>query len=386
MQTQTVEDKIKHFLEKKFRYSKSFATMDCYKTALNKFEEFLRVEHNLDINQLLLQFEKKTLDPIEILDQFYSFMSKYCKKNYSNRTISLYVIVAKEFLNSQNLHIYNEDVKQKFRLPKKSIVYEEGLTKEILIRLLHNSPAKLQTAILVCASSGMRIEELVQLKISDVDFSTNPTTISIRAETTKTREPRFTHMTTEATTSLKDYLRRSFEWTEGSTIDGYIFLSNDAFEPIRHYRNVHCAKSSLHQMLKRVIKSVPELAIKNSNGRNMIHFHAFRAWFKTQVTDAHQSDFAEALLGHKSIKIVYYRQNSKNRLKTYLEVEPALTISDFTKVEATMEELKVELISVKLELEKVKQWKETSDKCERKNNQIQGEREDRNTNKIAEKI
>lgn len=365
MQTQTVEDKIKHFLEKKFRYSKSFATMDCYKTALNKFEEFLRVEHNLDINQLLLQFEKKSLDPIEILDQFYSFMSKYGKKTYSNRTISLYVIVAKEFLNSQNLHIYNEDVKQKFRLPKKSIVYEEGLTKEILIRLLHNSPAKLQTAILVCASSGMRIEELVQLKISDVDFSTNPTTISIRAETTKTREPRFTHITTEATTSLKDYLRRTFGWKEESAIDGYIFLSNEAVDPIRHYRNVHCAKSSLHQMLKRVIKSVPELAIKNSNGRNMIHFHAFRAWFKTQVTDAHQSDFAEALLGHKSIKIVYYRQNSKNRLKTYLEVEPALTISDFTKVETTMEELKIELISVKLELEKVKQWKDAFGKYAR---------------------
>ena len=84
MQTQTVEDKIKHFLEKKFRYSKSFATMDCYKTAMNKFEEFLRVEHNLDINQMLLQFEKKTLDPIEVLDRFYSFMSKYGKKNKIN--------------------------------------------------------------------------------------------------------------------------------------------------------------------------------------------------------------------------------------------------------------------------------------------------------------
>ena len=135
MHIETIDDKIKHFLEKKFRYSKSFATMDCYKTAMNKFEEFLRVEHNLDINQMLLQFEKKTLEPIEILDRFYSFMSKYSKKNYSNRTISLYVIVAKEFLNSQNLHVYNEDVKQKFRLPKKSIVYEEGLTKEILVRL-----------------------------------------------------------------------------------------------------------------------------------------------------------------------------------------------------------------------------------------------------------
>jgi integrase len=42
--------------------------------------------------------------------------------------------------------------------------------------------------------------------------------------------------------------------------------------------------------------------MKNDNGRNAIHFHAFRAWFKTQVTDCHQSDFAEALMGHTSLK------------------------------------------------------------------------------------
>ncbi|MEX2060317.1 MAG: tyrosine-type recombinase/integrase, partial [Nitrosopumilaceae archaeon] len=244
-------------------------------------------------------------------------------------------------------------------------VYEEGLTKEVLVRLLHNSPAKLQTAILVACASGVRIEELVQLRISDVDFSTNPATLQIRAETTKTREPRFTHMTSEATTSLKDFLRRTLGWTEGSTLDGYLFLPNED-DPVRHYKNVHCAKSSLHQMLKRVIKSVPELAKQNSNGRNAIHFHAFRSWFKTQVTDAHQSDFAEALLGHKSVKLTYYRQNNKTRLKTYLEVEPALTVSDFTKVESTMEELKGELASVKIELEKQRQRIEIAEKYDKK--------------------
>ncbi len=214
MQIQTVDEKIQYFLEKKFRYSKSYATMDAYKTALRKFQEFLRVELNIDINQLLIQFEKKTLDPIDVLDRFYMFLSNYGKKGYASRTICLYVIAAKEFLNSQNLHIYNEDIKQKFRLPKKSPIYEEGLTKDILVRLLHNSHTKLQTAILLCSSSGMRIEELVQLRISDIDFSTNPTTLQIRAETTKTRELRLTHITTEATTLLKDYLRRTLGWTE----------------------------------------------------------------------------------------------------------------------------------------------------------------------------
>lgn len=60
------------------------------------------------------------------------------------------------------------------------------------------------------------------------------------------------------------------------------------------------ARNSLANQLRKVIESIPELAMKNENGRNSIHFHAFRAWFKTQVTDAHQSDFRSFDGTHKS--------------------------------------------------------------------------------------
>ena len=86
-------------------------------------------------------------------------------------------------------------------------------------------------------------------------------------------------------------------------------------------------------MLQHVRSNIPELNKKNENGRNAIHFHALRAWFKTQVTDAHQSDFAEALMGHKSLKLVYYRQNEKARAKTYLDVEHSLTIAETEKLD-----------------------------------------------------
>lgn len=365
MHIQTIEDKVDAFLEKAFRVSKSYSTRRSYQGAINKFEDFLRIKFNLDINQALRLFEAKSLDPIVALDEFYTYLSK-C--NLSNGTIRGYVVVAKEFLNSQNLHIYNEDLKQRFRLPKKDFIYEEGLTKEILVRLLHNSPPKLQTAILVCASSGMRVGELVQLRVSDIDFSTNPTTIYLRREITKTRETRFTHITTEATNSLKDYLRRTFGWTEESKDDHHIFMNyitND--DPKTYHKAVMSAKVVLMTMMIKIVRSVPELSRKNENGRNNIHFHALRAWFKTQVTNTHQSDFAEALMGHKSIKLTYFRQNAKDRLKTYLGVEPSLTISDFTKIEATMEDLKTELASVKIELEKQRQRIEVAEKYEKKN-------------------
>ena len=44
-------------------------------------------------------------------------------------------------------------------------------------------------------------------------------------------------------------------------------------------------------------------------------------------------------MGHKSIKLVYYRQNAKKRQKTYLDVEHALTISESEHIEKNYSEL-----------------------------------------------
>ncbi len=368
-----IVDQIKTFLDRKYRYSKSFSTRRTYQGAIEKFEEFLTSKYNTNLTDVLPQFESNTINPLEALDEFYTFLTQYRlrdgKIGYSNASISLFIVTVKEFLNSMNLHIYSEDLKQKFRLPRKEIVSEEGLTKEKIIRVLRNSPLKLQTAILMCASSSMRIGELVQLKISDINFDTNPITISIRKETTKTRQSRRTHVTAEAAKSLKDYLRRTHDWPENNVPDRYILLVNEqnyAIDTNEHNKAIRSACSGLQQSLLSIVKSIPELAQKNDNGRYGIHFHALRAWFKTQVTNAHESDYAEVLMGHKNIKTIYYRNNPQAELETYQKVESALTVSDLTTMEDTMTDLKTELTSVKLELEKVKRHQEIASKYQRK--------------------
>ena len=107
----------------------------------------------------------------------------------------------------------------------------------------------------------------------------------------------------------------------------------------RYAQDVSVAISNLQNQLTRVIEKIPELNVKNVNQRNSIHFHAFRAWFKTQVTDAHQSDFAEALMGHISVKLLYYRQNDKARSQTYRQIEHAVTIADTEKFDQNITEM-----------------------------------------------
>jgi len=373
-----IHDKIARFLDRKFRASKSYSTKSTYKTALNQFKNFAYQDYNQELDKLLENISAKILDPIDVLDDFFTYLTKVKagkKTGYSNSSIRTYIIVAKEFLNDVGCKIYSEDLRQKFRLPKKTSVLEEGLTKEQISQILRLANYRLASVILVACSSGMRIGEIIQLKLSDIDFTTKPVTIRIRAETAKTREGRITHISSEASKALKDFLIKVQPQRQN---EDYLYLVDyqkrmkelkanakkntglleqrikENLETMSqddlHYQNVNMTKHNFENQLGRIIQNIPELNKKSDNGRYQVHFHAFRYFFKTQVTDAHQSDFAESLMGHKSIKLVYYKQNTKARIRTYLEIEHALTISDteqidrnYSQIQEANQELKADL-------------------------------------------
>jgi integrase len=277
-----------------------------------------------------------------VLDEYYTFLSNYqtrTKRNgYSSEAINSYIRIAKDFLNHQGCKIYNEDMKMKFRLPKRTSAYQKGLTREVINRVIRFANPKLATIILMACSSGMRIGEIIQLKLSDVDLSTT-TTITIRGITTKTRETRLTHISSEAANSLQDYLARYGPQNEFLFLREHELKNPDVSDEEKYFKYVMATKHNLESQLSRCIKKIPELNAKNENQNYWIHFHAFRAWFKTQVTDAHQSDFAEALMGHKSLKLVYYRQNDKARSETYQRIEYCLTIADTEKLDRNYSEM-----------------------------------------------
>jgi len=277
---------------------------------VHRFINFIQTQHNQDFEQFLGTLKQSDSDPIGILDEYYTFLAGG-KRPLATNSIRIYLVIAKDFLNYLGCKIYIEDIKQRFRIPKMRHTYEEGLTKDIINRILRFANPKLATSILMLCSSGMRISELLQLRIQDINFEKNPTTILIRADTTKSRETRVTCISSEATNALQDYIKRYH-------ITNHIFIKNNHKSEDDYAKNVVVTRQSFEQMLRLVRDNIPELNKKNENGRNSIHFHALRAWFKTQVTDAHQSDFAEALMGHKSLKLVYYRQNEKARAKTWM--------------------------------------------------------------------
>jgi integrase len=338
---------LQNFLDAVFSTSQSYASVHSYKSAIkggkNGFRKFLDENYNMDELQLQEEVKNNKTDIYKVLSDYVIFLSK---SGIYPRTVKQWFSGVKSYLTHIGIEIYNEKCKQRVRLPKIHKIRKEPLTRDLIIRVLNVLPFKLRTVFYVAIASGMRIGEIAELRLSDIDFTNNPTKIFIRAETTKTREDRETFLTTEATSVLKDYLNRYFTWKETD--------SNLNLQKVKIFGRTSLAKRKilpkideqrgsvdiLEQSLNNYLKNIPDLNIKMRNGKRLIHYHALREFFYTTVSNTVGSNFAHALMGHHSYLDTYYSLSEKDQIKMYLKCEAHLTMSDFTKIEEELEKTK----------------------------------------------
>jgi len=105
MQTQDI---ISRFLERKFCISHSYSTRNAYNAAIRKFQEFLRTQKNFDLSQMFCQILQRRLDPLEVLDEYHTFLSSYktrTKTGYSSEAVNQYIIVAKDLMGHKSLKL-----------------------------------------------------------------------------------------------------------------------------------------------------------------------------------------------------------------------------------------------------------------------------------------
>jgi len=343
MPERTPEQVKKGFLDSAYVPSHSEFTVKSYTTSINKLRSFLDERYHYNEIQFANEIVCGKLNVYEILREF---VVNIDKQGYKPRSVRAYLSGVKGYLRYLGVRINTDDFRQIVKTPKAMTNHEKALTKEILIRLLRICHQKLQTSILVVVSSGLRIGELVQLRLDDVDFTSTPTKIRVRAETAKTRQGRETFISVEATKALKDYLVHYFDWNEkgdnshmhqkpifGRTSKG------DTYDNQKISGTRWSSELSLQQSLRTHVDKIPELNVKNENDRSLIHWHSFRKYFRTTVGNEVNRDFAEALMGHDFYMSTYYTLSEDKKRELYLKAEPALTISDFEKVERNLHEL-----------------------------------------------
>lgn len=344
-QAKTPEQALEDYLDSIYIQSHSQYSVASYRTAIdgqkNGFRKFLQEKYNCDEIQLAHRIENKELDVYAVLNDYAIFLDK---KGVKPKSIRLWFTVVKGYLTHLQVEVFSEKCKQRVKLPKVRRIKKEALTKEILVKLLRNLDAKLETAVLVAISSGMRVGEISGLTLADIEFNHEPVKINIRAETSKSREDRETYLTNEASEALKDYLKRYFGWKEDSAnsqLQGLRIFGRTSKKEGRIPKLEEQLSDAilLQKTLHRRIGKVPELNRLARNGRKVIHFHAFREYFYTVVSNVSGSNFAHALMGHHEYLDTYYTLSEKQQIQLYQKAIPYLTVSDYTRIEQDLEKI-----------------------------------------------
>jgi len=121
------------------------------------------------------------------------------KTRYSPVTVRKHIITIKRFLK-----FVEYPTADQIKIPKiprrRKIVIKVKDVRE----LLKKADLKTKAAILLCATSGLRAQELYKLTLDDIDIENR--TIYVRAEITKDYEDRITFFSEEAREALLEYL------------------------------------------------------------------------------------------------------------------------------------------------------------------------------------
>ncbi len=348
------------WLDKMFRKSESEGTKLMAQTALNVFEDFCNYQKKTE-SQLIreLQMLSKAGEIRKLclfLDRFVQFMNQdhpditrldpFRKKNLISfkrkgpKTIKSYFGFIKSYLRlCHDVKITSEDVKDYITFPKIRKEPRKAVTIEILKRIFHEASPQRRALYNVLVSSGMRLGEALQLTKNDIHLDENPVRVTIRAETTKTKEGRESYISSEAIDKLKPVIENIEDEDRIFVEEKYLKRFKSIKLAVAHEDHIFSRlRERLSQKDKRFKEKYPNSYLF------VVNIHSFRAYFHTKASEKHGVEYANALDGHSGYLSQYYRKSPQERAKMYLELEPSLLIESIKpEVEKTKDRIIDEL-------------------------------------------
>ncbi len=342
--SKTVEDFLSNFT--------SSSTIRGYRCHLKNFFEVIEKDpetYIVDVRRL------ENSDKLDVLEEYERDINKFWKwlidHDLSPKTVSNSVNCVRVFLKQYRIRLDDvvwENIRRR-GTGNKPVTKELPVTKEMLKQILIHGDAKAKALFLVAASSGLRVGELVQLKLTDIESESSPTKIIVRytgPNSVKTKTSRITFITDEATIALREWLkqrdgsialavkRTNFPNAKKNPDDDRVFPFQT--NNVRNIWNGLLEKTGLDQKDERT-------------GRYLIHIHSLRKYFRTRFS-RHNRDIAEILMGHEGY-LGTYRQFTEDELieefkkgaKHLLVFETSVDSEELIEMQKSLEETKKKL-------------------------------------------
>jgi integrase len=306
-------------------------TRKSYRTGLHHFERFLNSKQQTTDTVISL-LQNQHINIYELLDQFVSYLTR---QKISNASLKTYIAVIRSFLEYKDIDISNAKFKRKVKMPRTYADSEEPLSlADIRLLLEYNSNRRLSTYILLLVSSGMRAMEACSLRLQDVDFTINPTRITIRKEYSKTKRIRTIYCSDESSNHLRKLIRPSKQPQD------LIFALEDGKKP-----------ESIYTRLLEQFQKLQHIANKNQrkegSHRRKITLHSFRRLAFSTINEQTNSEYANWYLGHHHS--VYWTHKEEERREIYrTKCMPFLTIYQETRDNIIENALREKDITIKL--------------------------------------
>jgi len=226
------------------------------------------------------------------------------------------------------------------RLPKgsRARTEEAELTREVLRKILTHADAKGRALFLLLASSGMRIGEALQLRLDDVDLNTDPPTVTVRGEYTKSGDKYVTFMTAEAKEALVEWLKIRGDYLKTSRCRG---RGLGRIKNLGDPRVFPFSKYVAEQMWRNAIRKAEMAERDKFTNRHKLHIHMLRKFFLSQAKLAVPETVAEAWAGHSGYLDDAYRRYSMEQMRRlYKKAEPYLLVAvpkDIAEIQTTFQ-------------------------------------------------
>src|SRR5215469_11163861 len=316
-----------------------------YLSRLKDFQGFIENKYGFSVDELVPEIKQGQRDVYDILNSYAAHLKS--SNSISRLTLKQRVVTVKNFFECYDIEISDRRFKLKVKLPKIIRKKKEALSKELIIEILNVCDnIRLRTYVILLAATGMRAVEALSIRIKDINFDSNPATLFVRGEYTKTKVDRTIFLTEEAVQQLQSWLDYKYrtrrvcyqDKQKGKVITEYrtpekkdtdlvfaVYQDKDMPNPGSLYDDLG---GSFADTLDRSGKGEKE---DGNQRRRQITLHSLRRFVKTTISDLGYADFSEWFIGHSGS--TYWTKKDKEKAEIFLKIEPYLTFLNIPQLE-----------------------------------------------------